>query len=286
MNAMRNALTIDVEDWYHDADGLGGSATVDSEPRVERNLDRLLEICDRHRAQATLFFLGEVAERFPALVRRAFAAGHEIASHGYRHRSVGAWLRREFRADVERSLRLLEDQTGAKVYGYRAPYFSIKAGVHWPTEVLAELGIIYDSSVLPIDRPPGLELVSPRAPYRLASGIWKVPVAINRYGWWNLPLLGRFALRPLPPRFVDNTPVKFNPEVGPAVVHVHPWELDEQGPEPQSVSFAVRWLKRLGRRRLPDKLGGLLGAHSFVSIARAFPEVGAEPTQRHDSPSA
>ena len=283
----QHALTIDVEDWFHDDWRPDRGVDWDRLPStLSADVGLLLELLAAAGSRATFFVLGDVAAREPALVRRIVAAGHEIASHGYRHRSVGTWLRREFRADVERSLRLLEDQTGAKVHGYRAPYFSIKAGVRWPTEVLAELGVTYDSSVLPIDRPPGLELVSPRAPYRLASGIWEVPVAVNRYGWWNLPLLGGFALRTLPLRFVDTRLVEFNLEVGPAVVHVHPWELDEQGPEPQSVSVAVRWLKRLGRRRLPDKLGGLLGAHSFVSIARAFPEVGAEPTQRHDSPSA
>jgi polysaccharide deacetylase family protein (PEP-CTERM system associated) len=287
MTPISNALTIDVEDWYHDADGLGGSATPDPEPRVELNLHRLLDLLDRRRAHATLFFLGDVPERFPALVREAFARGHEIASHGYRHRPVGTWLRREFRDDVERSAALLQDLTGARVRGYRAPYFSIRADVHWPGDVLAELGFAYDSSVLPIDRAPGLELVSPRAPYRLGSGIWEVPVAVSRYLFWNLPLVGGFALRLLPLGFVEKRLAEFNREVGPAVVHLHPWEIDEAGPESPSISFVVRGFKRHGRSGLAAKLDRLLGAHSFGSIAEVFPEVGdaAAATERHDTPS-
>ena len=268
-----NALTIDVEDWYHDGDGLADSPTREPASRVERNVIRLLDVLDRRGARATLFFLGAVAERFPALVCDAQARGHEVASHGYDHRPIAKWLRREFRADVARSVAVLEDLIGARVAGYRAPYFSIKAGVHWPADVLAELGLAYDSSVLPIDRAPGFEVVSPRAPYRLASGVWEVPVAINRFGPWNLPLLGGFALRVLPLRFVERRLAEFNAEIGPAVVHLHPWEIDVEGPEPASVSRAIRALKRVGRRRLEEKLDRLLARHAFASIAAVFPSV-------------
>jgi len=287
-SSIRNALTIDVEDWHHDADGLHGQAVVAPEPRVETNLRRLLELLDECGVRATLFFLGDVAERFPSLVRDAFAAGHEVASHGDRHQPIGTMLRREFRADVERSLRRLEDLTGSRVLGYRAPYFSIKADVHWPGDVLGELGVGYDSSVLPIDRPPGLELVSPRTPYRLSSGVWEVPVAVNRLWRWNLPLLGGFALRVLPLAFVERQLLDFNRDVGPAVLHLHPWEIDAGGPEAASVPRMVRHLKGIGRRSLHGKLSRLLGRHSFGSIAEVFPAIAGAATDSrpgHEKPS-
>jgi len=287
-NVPINALTIDVEDWHHDAAGLLDGASNGHEPRVERNLRRLLDLLDAAGARATLFVLGEIAERFPGLVRDAFSRGHEIASHGDRHRPVGTMLRREFRDDVARSLACLEDATGSRVRGYRAPYFSLKADVHWPGDVLAELGLAYDSSVLPIDRAPGLELVSPREPYRLASGIWEVPVAISRYGFWNLPLLGGFAMRLLPIGFVERRLREFNEQVGPAVVHLHPWEIDADGPEMPSVPRPIRALKRFGRSGLEQKLARLLGAHAFGSIAEVLPEIaGAAPAsiRVHESPS-
>jgi polysaccharide deacetylase family protein (PEP-CTERM system associated) len=277
MSGPVNALTIDVEDWYHDGEGLGAAAPVGAEPRVDRTLPRLLDLAEAAGARATLFFLGEVAERFPGLVREAALRGHEIASHGYRHRPLGALLRREFRDDVRRSLERLGELSGAPVAGYRAPYFSIKSGVRWPVEILAGEGLRYDSSILPIDRAPGLELVSGRAPYRLPSGLWEVPVAVGRFGFWNLPFVGGFALRALPYGFVRRRLADFNREVGPAVVHLHPWEIDAEAPEVESVPRVIRAWKRLGRRGLTAKLARLLAEHRFAPIREVFPEVVRDP---------
>ncbi|MGH7857910.1 MAG: polysaccharide deacetylase family protein [Candidatus Binatia bacterium] len=269
---LRNAITIDVEDWHHDAEGLGGRALAGVAPRVEANLRRLLDLLDGSSVHATLFFLGEVAERHPDLVREAAARGHEIASHGYRHLPLSRLLRREFRDEVRRSLGLLRDLIGAPVVGFRAPYFSIKAGVGWPVEILAQEGVVYDSSILPIDRAPGLEVVSPRVPYRLPAGLWEIPVAVPRYLFWNVPLFGGFALRALPIRFVERRLVEFNRSFGPAVLHLHPWEIDVEGPEVETLSPLVRSLKRVGRGGLERKLQRLLAEYSFGSIAEAFPD--------------
>lgn len=271
---MINALTIDVEDWYHDGDGIGDGCPGAPAARVDRNLRRLLDLLDTAGARATLFFLGEVAERFPGLVREAHARGHEIASHGCGHKPVRALLHREFREQLRRSIDLLSDVTGAKVCGYRAPYFSIRAGVAWPTRILAEEGIAYDSSILPIDRVPGLELVTPRAPYRLPSGVWEVPVSVSRYlFFWHLPLLGGFALRALPYGFLRRRLDEFNREVGPAVIHLHPWEIDPEGPEVDSIPAVVRGFKKFGRRGLFAKLERLLCEVRLGSIATVFPQV-------------
>lgn len=265
-----NALTVDVEDWYHDAEGLAGKSPEAPVDRIDRTLPRLFDLLDAGGARATFFFLGDVAARFPGLVREAQARGHEIASHGDGHRPLAQRLQREFREDVRRSLRRLQDLTGAPVAGYRAPYFSIKAGVRWPLEILASEGVRYDSSILPIDRPPGLELVSPRAPYRLENGLWEVPVAVNRYLFWNLPLLGGFALRALPYGFVRRRLGEFNRDVGPAVIHLHPWEIDPEAPEAESVPLMVRGLKRVGRRGLAAKLERLFADARFAPIAEVF----------------
>jgi len=268
-----NALTIDVEDWYHDAAGFGLEPPPSPEARVDRNLRRLLDLLEKARTRATLFVLGEVAERFPALVRDAAARGHEIASHGHEHRPLGSYLRREFREDVRRSIGVLTDIVGAPVVGYRAPYFSIKAGVRWPTEVLAGEGLRYDSSILPIDRPPGLELVTPRIPYRLADGLWEVPIAVHRWVFWNLPFFGGFSLRALPEAFLLRRLDEFNRDCGPAVVHLHPWEIDSAGPEVERTSATVRAFKRYGRGGLEARLQRLLAVRPFGSIGEAFPDV-------------
>jgi polysaccharide deacetylase family protein (PEP-CTERM system associated) len=261
-------MSVDVEDWFHD----GGLAVA--EPvgrRVERNTDLLLEYFAAAGARATFFVLGAVAEQHPALVRRIAAAGHEIASHGHGHQHLERQLWREFRADVERARRVLEDVVGAPVQGYRAPYFAIRAGVRWPLEQIAEAGYAYDSSILASDRPPGLELVSPRVPYRHHNGLWEVPVAVLQlFRFWHLPAASGWGLRVLPPRLLRHGLQRFEREVGAGVFYVHPWELDPDSP---TAPGAARWLLRLGRERLAPRLAALLRERRFVPIRELFPQV-------------
>jgi len=265
---MVHALSIDVEDWYHDVAVRAGEPL---ESRVERNTLRLLDIMDAHNVKGTFFFLGEVAERFPWLVRRVAEAGNEIGSHGYRHCHVMQMTRREFRADVSRSLRAIEDATGGPVRGYRAPYFSIKANVHWPIEILADLGVRYDASILAIDRPPGLELVCPRKPFRHANGLWEVPVAVLQVLYfWHLPLASGTGLRLLPRWLIYRGVRHFERDVGPGVFYLHPWELDPYSPAAAGLG---RWLIRAGRGHFAEKLAAVLRDVAFAPITEVFAEL-------------
>ena len=265
---MRHALSVDVEDWYHDS----AAAVIDQpEARVERNTLHLLELFANNGARATFFFLGEVAERLPTLVRRVAEAGHEIASHGYHHQPLSELLWRQFRDDVQRSVRLLEDISGQRVRGYRAPYFAIKVGVCWPIQVLREIGLVYDSSILAIDRPPGLTLACPRNPYRHHNGLWEVPVAIlQMFFFWHLPLASGAGLRMLPPRLLRRCIRRFERDVGSGVFYLHPWELDVASPTGPGKG---RWLLRVGRHRLPERLCGLLRERRFAPISEVFEEL-------------
>src|SRR5215207_3665553 len=144
------AMTIDVEDWFHVENlkpVIPRDSWQDRELRVERNTERMLELLDERGVRATCFVLGWVAERCPALVRRIAAAGHEVACHGYGHDLVYELTEQEFREDVRRCKALLEDLSGTRVLGYRAPSFSI---TDWSLRTLQELGFGYDSSAFPI----------------------------------------------------------------------------------------------------------------------------------------
>jgi polysaccharide deacetylase family protein (PEP-CTERM system associated) len=267
---VRHALTIDVEDWYHDG---GVPVNGTDAHRVERNADHLLELLDRHGARATWFVLGDVAERCSSLVRRVAAGGHEIASHGYAHRPLGQLLRSEFRADVLRSVRVLEDVSGTPVRGYRAPYFSIKAGVRWPIDTLKDIGLVYDSSVLGIDRPPGLELIAPRRPYRHENGLWEVPIAIlQMLHFWYLPIASGIGLRMVPEGLLYRCVRRFERDVGAGVFYFHPWEIDPDSPTGPGRG---RWLLRIGRHRLVKRLTTLLQRRSFAPIVEVFDELQA-----------
>lgn len=263
-------MSVDVEDWFHDG-GVDVSGPLDR--RVERNTDRLLEQFAAGGARATFFVLGAVAEQHPRLVRRIADAGHEIASHGHGHQHLARQLWREFRADVERARRVLEDVAGVAVRGYRAPYFAIRAGVRWPIEQLAEAGYGYDSSILASDRPPGLELVCPRTPYRHHNGLWEVPVAVLQlFHFWHLPAASGWGLRVLPPRLLERGLRRFERDVGGGVFYLHPWELDPGSP---TVPGPARWLLRVGRRHLGSRLAALLRRRAFVPVRELFPQVAA-----------
>ncbi len=174
-----SALTIDVEDYFQVS---GFEAVVaptswgNFESRVERNTDRLLEILQDTKITATFFMLGWTADRYPALVRRIQAAGHELACHSYAHRLVYECNREEFREDTRRAKRLVEDLAGAAVIGYRAPSFSITRKSLWALEVVAEEGFLYDSSIFPILRDRYGIPTAPRYPFRVPLGNSRAPV--------------------------------------------------------------------------------------------------------------
>ena len=145
-----NALTIDVEDYFQVsafASCIRCSEWDRQECRIERNVDRILSLLDRHDTRATFFTLGWIAERYPQLVRRIVDEGHELASHGYMHQRATELDETQFRADIRRSKGLLEDLTGVRVAGYRAPSFSIGEGNRWAFDCLADEGYRYSSSI-------------------------------------------------------------------------------------------------------------------------------------------
>jgi len=261
-----HALSVDVEDWYHD-----GEIPLRDPPgeRVEGNTLRLLELFAACGARATFFFLGEVAERFPALVRAVVAAGHEVASHGFRHRPVQRLTLDELREDVARSLRLLEDVAGAPVAGYRAPYFSVRVQAREALDVLCEAGVGYDSSVLGTPgRGGGPRLTCPRSPFRHGNGLLEIPVAMLRVGGiWYLPLASAGGLRVLGTERVDRLLRTFEREVGAAVFYLHPWELDPHSP---TAPLPGRWLLRIGRAGVAAAMREMLQRARFAPIREVY----------------
>lgn len=233
-----NALTIDVEDYFHVA-ALAPSVPRDSwsrrEYRVEANVERLLGLFADARVRATFFVLGWVAERSPGLLRRIAAAGHEVASHGYSHQLIYDQVPAVFREETARSKHLLEDTLGIRVRGYRAASFSITSKSMWALDTLIDLGFEYDSSVFPIrhDR-YGLPDVDP-APGLLAApsgrSLVEFPMSVAQWGAFKLPVSGggyfrifpyaltRFGLRRI--QQVHRRPFVF---------YLHPWEVDPLQP--------------------------------------------------------
>ena len=232
-----NAMTIDVEDYFHVSvfDGILSRTAWDGmESRVCRNTERLLEIFSEYEVRATFFVLGWVAERFPALVRAIAGAGHEIASHGFNHRLIYDQTPAAFRDDVRRAKALLEDAGGRSVQGYRAPSYSITPRSLWALDILLEEGYRYDSSIFPIRHDRYGIPVSSRRPYAIerdAGTLVEVPGSTTQLGPLNLPIAGGGYFRILPYWWAHWGISRVNRLEGrPAVFYMHPWEIDPGQP--------------------------------------------------------
>jgi polysaccharide deacetylase family protein (PEP-CTERM system associated) len=235
--AVVNAMTIDVEEYFHVSvfDGVVPRSRWDTLPsRVCASTDRVLAILDDANVTATFFVLGWVAERYPSLVRRIADLGHEIGSHGYAHRLIYDQTPANFRADVRRAKRVLEDVAGAPVRGYRAPSYSITPRSLWALDILIEEGYRYDTSVFPIRHDRYGISVSARRPYRVtrpAGTLVEIPATAARIAGMNVPVGGGGYFRILPYAWTRWGLQRINVgERRPAVFYIHPWELDPEQP--------------------------------------------------------
>lgn len=267
-----NALTIDVEDWFHATFlGVPETAWPDCEPRVVTSTRRLLKVLAEEGVRATFFVLGSVAEETPELVRTIAASGHEIASHGHSHRRVCRQTPVEFAADLRRSVEQISTVAGVSVLGYRAPAFSIGVNQKWAFEILADNGFLYDSSVLPARTPLYGIAGAPRFSHRVCtSRLLEVPLATVEIGRWRFPVAGGVYLRLLPLPIVSWAIRRLNEvERQPAVLYLHPWELDPW-PPPRGRNALARWSHTVNKATMMGRLRQLLSRFSFAPIRDVF----------------
>lgn len=238
MRDAANAVTFDVEEYFQVRNLSGIVAREDWEripSRVETQVARVLDLLAEREVRATFFCLGWVAERQPRLIRRIAERGHEIASHGYDHRLVEEMGSVEgFREDLRRAGRALEDASGRRVVGYRASNFSITSGTLWALDVLAEEGYRYDSSLYPVRHPTYGIPAAPRGPHRRTTAggasLWEFPLLTWRVAGRNVGVAGGGWLRMLPLGWILRGIRQARREARPAVLYLHPWELDPDQP--------------------------------------------------------
>ncbi|MFN3457527.1 MAG: XrtA system polysaccharide deacetylase [Novosphingobium sp.] len=233
-----NGLSVDVEDWFQ----VGAFETVIDRKdwdgldcRVERNCQQILALFEEAGVKGTFFTLGWIAERYPAMMRRIAAAGHEIASHGWDHARVFTLGRDAFAADIERARKVLEDVIGQRVIGYRAPSFSIDARTPWAHEVLAEQGYLYSSSVAPIVHDHYGWREAPRFAFRPVEGadLIEIPVTTAEVVGRRMAAGGGGFFRLLPYAVSRWAIRQVNERDGrPAAFYFHPWEIDPDQPRP------------------------------------------------------
>ena len=226
-----NILSVDVEDWYHICGPDAVSALPRTQWRVRHNVELLLELLAESRQSATFFMLGAVAESHPELAPLICSHGHEIASHGFSHRLVTDLTPDEFCDELLRTERILEQQTGQRPVGYRAPQWSLSEKMPWAFEILREAGYRYDSSLNPlpfVGNPAGR-----RSAYQLegaGQGLWEIPPLVTTSGLCNLPTGGGWGFRFFPLTMICRSINRLNKDSHPAVLYLHPRELEADGP--------------------------------------------------------
>ncbi len=271
-----NAMTVDVEDYFQVLAFAGHIDRQDWESypcRVERNTDAVLEVFAEQRICATFFTLGWVAERYPELIRRIVAGGHELASHGFEHVCVHQQTPAQFRSDIRKTKRLLEDVGGIPVRGYRAASFSINQKTPWAYEILGEEGYAYSSSIYPIRHDFYGMPWAPRFPFRpqREREFFEVPVTTVALLGQNLPCGGGGYFRLLPygvsrwaMRRVNRT------ERQPCVFYFHPWEIDPDQPRVQGVSLRTRLRHYVNLRLMEPRLRAVLADFAWDRMDRIF----------------
>jgi len=272
-------MSVDVEEYFQVQAfaGLVSRADWDRWPsRVEANTERLLAILGTAGARGTFFVLGCVAQKHPGVVRRIVAAGHEIGSHGMSHKMLTELSPGEMREEARDSRRLLEDLSGSRVEGYRAPSYTISPRTRWALDILVETGYTYDSSIFPIrgrryGYPDG-----PTQPGRLstaASTIAEFPMTTIGAGPVRIPLLAGSYLRLLP-AWVSGAAVRYQLLRNlPLVVNVHTWEID---PDQPTVGPSRRraWTHYARLGAVAGTLTHVLRLGRFASIGRRLRDLG------------
>jgi len=264
-----NGLSVDVEDWFQVGayEGVIDRASWDSLPsRIERNCAKILDMLAAAGVKATFFTLGWVARRHGPLMRRIVEAGHELASHGWDHQRLIHLDQKRFRTELDHSRKLLEDASGQRITGYRAPSFSIDQRTTWAYPVLAEQGFDYSSSVAPIAHDHYGWHEAERFAFRPLpeSALIEIPVTTVQLAGRRLGAGGGGFFRVLPYAFSRWAISRVNRiDRRPAVFYFHPWEIDPDQPRVAEASLRSRFRHTAKLAVMAGKLNRLMSDFSW-----------------------
>lgn len=263
-----NALTIDVEDYFQvsNMESIVDRSSWRCYPlRVADNTRKILSILEEFEVKATFFILGWVAEAVPGLVEEIAKGGHELACHGYDHQLVCRQGCRSFREDILKARRIIEDIAGVSLLGYRAPTFSIKEGSQWALDVLAEEGFLYDSSAFFTETRNGNPSI-----YEIktngSGSIIEFPISAINFAGRPLISIGGGYLRLLPLNVMEWAISGLNKRGYPAMVYLHPWELDPLQPR-LPIGGLNRFRHYVNLSKTEEKLKGLLREFDFSTAS-------------------
>ena len=263
-----NYLTIDIEDYFKVSafEDIVTKDDWDTYPsRVEQNTSKILTLLDSDNVKAAFFVWGWTVKKYPDLVKKISSKGHEIACHSYYHRLVYDLSAKDFREDTRQAKDILEQLTGKKIIGYRAPSYSITRRSLWALDILAELDFQYDSSIFPIYHDRYGIPDAPRFSYKLSDqNMTEYPISTSLFFGKKIPVAGGGYFRLFPYWFTRMALQRINNnEDKPFIFYFHPWEIDPEQPRMKSAKPLSRFRHYLNLNKTYDRIQQLLQDFPF-----------------------
>jgi len=266
LNNVKNAMSIDLEDWfcsytlskYIKREGWGNC-----ELRIVQSTNKILDLLKKYNTKATFFVLGWIAEQVPDLISEIEKLGHEIATHGYSHTLLTQMTPKEFEEDLRKALDVTRKCISQKIQGFRAPRFSITKKTMWAADILVKNGIKYDSSIFSFGF--NTTFKTPLFIHKLNSGLTEVPLSSAEYFGIRIPCSGGVFFRFFPYPFIRTLIKRCNIQKRPVVFYLHPWEVDPGQPKIKA-PFLKRFRHYFNQEGTMRKLERLLNDFEFTSI--------------------
>ncbi len=244
---VENCLSVDVEGFvesnlesFHIPSGYVDRARENYE--IEKNTDSFMELLDELNIRATFFVVGRIAREIPQLVRLAASRGHEIACHSYEHLRIFNLKQEQFKEGLLSAKKCLEDVSGSRVYGFRAPDFSITQSSIWALDVLREAGFLYDSSIYPIRMHDVYGIGDARTSiHKMANGLIEWPLATFNFMGMRFPFGGGGYFRLYPLGVTSRCIAAMNKKGCPGMLYIHPYEVGPEIPHIREMSAYRRF---------------------------------------------
>ncbi len=272
----KNAMTVDVEDYFQVSafESYVSKDRWDTLPhRVEKNTNRILDLFNEHQIKATFFTLGWVAERYPDLVKRIVKDGHELACHGYEHIRVTEQTQGEFRKDVSKTKKILEDLSGQEIKGYRAASYSIGANNLWALDILNNEGFKYSSSIYPVKHDLYGMPDAPRYIYEPIeqADFKEIPITTLKVLNKNYPCGGGGFFRLYPYFFSKWAFNRINQqEQQSGIFYFHPWEIDPDQPKQHGLPFKTKFRHYLNLSKMEGRIQNLIRDFEWDTMEAIF----------------
>lgn len=275
MTKIKNAMTVDVEEYFQVSafePHIRKEDWGNMQSGVESNIDRILSIFNDRSITATFFILGWIAERHGSMIERIASEGHEIASHGFSHVRIHQQNSEEFKEDVTKTKKILEDIVGQEVIGYRAASFSINQQSHWAHKELEEAGFRYSSSVYPVKHDLYGVPDAPRYPYQPnGTAFLEIPITTLSLGRLNIPCGGGGYFRLFPYTLSRKLIAYLNKnEKMSCIFYFHPWEIEVDQPRIDNLRLKTRFRHYNGLKRMESRLQQLTGDFIWGRMDKVF----------------